>query len=79
MALEDTLHDGLDAQQALAQRVREIVERITPEIRTIMAEANTAEDGLRAIAAMVADELTDITTEAVQAGRKMAHSITGGA
>lgn len=73
--LEDVLHDSLDDQEALAERARLAVEAVKARLVDIFNKTDDKEEALAAIVAVVADELTDITTDAVHAGREFGHRL----
>lgn len=79
------LHDEVDLREDLDQRAQEIVERV---IRTRLADAlelAEEEDGeidieeaLELLASWVEDELTDLSTEAVQKGAAVLERVVRG-
>lgn len=68
--VDDLLHDRIDAVEDLLDRARDIVERVMrQELDNALASSGQGiEGGLGAIAALVAQELDGVTTEAVRVG-----------
>jgi len=67
--LIEALHDEIDEEEALAERARGIVKDKSGKLVELLDELGDVEEALAALSALVEDELTDLTTEAVRFGR----------
>lgn len=69
MRLREALHDEIDSIESVRNRVAEIVDEVVSKnITRALNETETAEEALEFLAALVEDEMTDITTAEFQAG-----------
>ena len=67
--LIETLHDEIDVVESLTKRARDAVDARAGKLLDLIDEVGDLEEALAAMAALVEDDLTDLTTEAVHFGR----------
>ena len=66
--LANALHDQIDAEEALQMKAEELVDLVRERFAAIVDSAGDFDNAFLAAAAMLEDELTDLTTEAVRQG-----------
>lgn len=72
----NALHDQIDFEEDLRERARVIVDAMRPEITSLVKETGDTRKAMEMIAAIVADELTELTTEAVQTSARFAEGLS---
>lgn len=67
--LVELLHDEVDGEESLAEKARAVVEEKRDKLLTMLDKVDDVEEALEILAALVEDDLTDLTSEAVRFGR----------
>ena len=67
--LIEALHDEIDEEENLADKARKVVESKRAKLIAVIEEVGDIEEALGVLAALVEDDLTDLTSEAVAFGR----------
>ena len=67
--LIELLHDEVDGEEALASRARTVVEAKRQQFLKVLDKVDDFEDALGILAALVEDDITDLSSEAVAFGR----------